>query len=141
MRRQICFPSLMNSSYNAKHSHMNLYSSCHLALMLRRCAMITKAIRSSQRISETSSSPWPTFQGLKPEFQALSREHKDIPLLQDDLLTLLAMEHSALHCKQRISLYQFKGLELQMQDSPLPPFLDTSSTKTRAPIHTDHSEP
>lgn len=139
MRRQICFPSLMNSSYNAKHSHMNLYSSCHLALMLRRCAMITKAVRSSQLINETSSSPWPTFQGT--EFQALSREHKDIPLLQDDLLTLLAMEHSALHCKQRISLYQFKGLELQMQDSLLPPFLDTSSTKTRAPIHTDHSEP
>lgn len=101
--------------------------------------MITKAVRSSQRINETSSSPWPTFHGT--EFQALSREHKDIPLLQDDLLTLLATEPSALHCKQRISLYQLTELELQMQDSPLPAFLDTSSTKARAPVRTDHNEP
>lgn len=57
----------------------------------------------------------------------------------DNLLTLLSTESNAFHCIWGIRLYHHKELQLQMQDSPLPPFLNTGSPKTRALIHAYHN--
>lgn len=72
------------------------------------------------------------------EFQALCKEHKDMPLPPDYLLTLLSSEHNVFHCIWGISLYHHKKLRLQMQDSHLPSVLNTGSPKTRALIHAYH---